>query len=246
MKSSGKRYTGTIGPAGPTGKHLLDLEVGDELVVSVPCLDPELQSLRESFLAGFPKPPKVSLPIKAWRAALRLFDVPKKKVDTFAPSRERIAWDFSELVGFSPYGMNTDARAVMVDQEQLIPILKRLGVIASFEERPRDYRVRFKGDTTTWIRPVAWKDTDFHGQVFDWERILPKNISVYALVELDKTDTLGHIFLPAERWQKVQDLLGDWFGATFWKHPANPLFRLAKSSPGSKREKTPKRGGKRA
>jgi hypothetical protein len=45
--------------------------------------------------------------------------------------------------------------------------------------------------------------------VFDLERILPPGISIYALVEYDKTGTYGHAFLRQESWGHVQHLLGE-------------------------------------
>jgi hypothetical protein len=196
----------------------------------------------------FPKPPDQELPLEAWREALLAFDVPKRKAAAFAPPpSESVVLEFTHLVLASPYGMMTDWKAVVIDDEQLIPILARLGVPASFEERRNDYRISFAGDgrETSFVRPWSWEDQDYHGQVFDLERILPRGISVYALVEYDKTDTYGHAFLRQENWGRVQHLLADWFGCTFWKYPANRLFEPDVPMGGKVSKKPPRRRGKR-
>jgi hypothetical protein len=207
-----------------------------------------VQDMLRAHLERFPKPPEQALPMEAWREALHAFEVPKRKVAAFAPQpSENIVLEFTHLVLASPYGMMTDWKAVVIDEEQLIPILARLGVSASFEERPSDYRICFSvgGQETSFVRPWSWGDQDFPGQVFDLERILPQGISIYALVEYDKTDTYGHAFLTAERWGHVQHVLGDWFGCTFWRHPATRLFQPEPSGAGKAvRKKAPKHRGK--
>jgi hypothetical protein len=184
--------------------------------------------MSRAHLERLPKPPKQPLSLKAWRTALEVFDVPKRKIAAFAPrSPEDLLWDFTELVLTSPYGMMTDWKAVIIDYEQLIPLLARFGISVSFDEGRKDYGLTFSvdGDERRFVRSWSWDDKDFHGQVFDLERILPRPISVYALVEYDKTDTYGHAFLPKESWADVQRILKDWFDCTFCKRPANLLFR---------------------
>jgi hypothetical protein len=200
-------------------------------------------------LERLPKPPDKALPLKRWREALLVFDVPKRKAAAFsAQSSESLVWEFTELVLQSPYGMMTDWKAVVIDHEQLIPILARLGVPASFEERRKDYRITLSlgEQETSFVRPWSWNDQDFQGQVFDLERILTKTISIYSLVEYEKTDTYGHAFLTAERWAHAQHLLGDWFGCTFRKHRANRQFKPEKLKPSKVLKKGPKRHHKEA
>jgi hypothetical protein len=210
----------------------------------------EMQAMLQAYMERFPKPPDVPLPLEAWREALAVFEVPKRKVAAFNPPPEaNTALEFTHLVLHSPFGMMTDWKAVMIDFECLLPILSRLGVPASLEDGKTEYQLTFQanGEAKSYARPWSWEDNDFQGQVFDLERILPGGIAAYSLVEYEKTDTYGHAFLTADRWGRVQQLLGDWFGCTFRKHPAKPLFRPTPSrSPGTAKKGRGKGRGEKA
>jgi len=128
--------------------------------------DEKVQEMLRAHRERLPKPPERELPLEAWCETLLAFDVPKRKIAAFAPQpSEIVVREFTDLVLASPYGMMTDWKAVIIDHEQLIPILARLGVSASFEERRHDYRISFSvgGRKTGFVRPWSWEDQDFHG-----------------------------------------------------------------------------------
>src|SRR5262249_57561920 len=109
------------------------------------------------------------VPVEGWGEALVAFDVPKRKVAAFAPQPSGgVVLEFTHLVLASPYGMMTDGKAVVIDHEQLIPILARLGVSTSFEERRDDYGIRFSlgGRETRFVPPLASGDHQFFPPAF--------------------------------------------------------------------------------
>jgi hypothetical protein len=62
--------------------------------------------------------------------------------------------------------------------------------------------------------------------IFALERVLPKRVEFYSLVDCEPSDTYGHAVLTVERWQRLRQQLGPAFDLLFRKHqPHGPGFR---------------------
>jgi hypothetical protein len=170
-----------------------------------------------------------------WRTALAQFDLPPERAEELLDEEnEDVLADFTTAVLDSPWGVGSDWKeAVLNPVEHFAEVLPRVGITLALEvdEERVQMRVRADGEVVWYTRPVAEdrEDDSFRDVLFALERVLPKRVAIYSLVETEQDDTAGHAILPVERWRKVREALGPTFARLFCKHePLGPPFRRSR------------------